>query len=69
VRFFAILALERLAGTRLGYDYSAPFEKRVASVERWRSYIRRGKHVPDAPATALRAGDQGDVVEQGGNPR
>jgi len=31
VRFFAILALERITGTRLGYDYAAPAPRRNAA--------------------------------------
>jgi HEAT repeat protein len=40
VRFYAILALERLTGTRLGYDYRAPEQQRQRAVERWRRYVQ-----------------------------
>ncbi len=40
VRFYAILALERLTGTRLGYDYRAPESRRALAVERWRRFVR-----------------------------
>ncbi|MCP4592535.1 MAG: HEAT repeat domain-containing protein [bacterium] len=40
VRFFAILALERLTGSRHGYDYAADAGHRRAAVERWR--VRSG---------------------------
>lgn len=43
VRFFAILALERLTGTRLGYDYSAAPGERRRAVERWRQYRGEGQ--------------------------
>ena len=39
VRFYAILALERLTGTRLGYDYGAPEMERRAGVDRWRRSV------------------------------
>ncbi len=38
VRFYAILALERLTGTRLGYRYQAPQREREKAIERWREY-------------------------------
>lgn len=39
VRFCAILALDKLTGTRLGFEYGAPAAERRASVERWRWYL------------------------------
>ncbi len=39
VRFYAILALDALTGTRLGYKYGGPEVERRASVERWRRYL------------------------------
>ena len=42
VRFYAILALERLTGTRLGYNYHASETERHRAVERWRQSVRRG---------------------------
>jgi len=39
VRMFAILALERLTGTRRGYDYHAPEVQRIRAVQRWRRYL------------------------------
>lgn len=41
VRFFAILALERLTGTRQGYEYYAPATERIRAIERWRRYLAR----------------------------
>jgi HEAT repeat protein len=39
VRFYAILALERLTGTRLGYEYHASEVERMRSVQRWRQRV------------------------------
>ena len=39
VRLFAILALEKLTGTRHGYDYHADQSLRQRAVERWRRYV------------------------------
>ena len=39
VRLFAILALEKLTGTRHGYDYHADQTLRWRAVERWRCYV------------------------------
>lgn len=41
VRFYAILALERLTGTRMGYDYRSPEAERWRSIERWRQQFNR----------------------------
>ena len=40
VRFFAILALERITGHRLGYEYRQPDAMRAKSVEIWREYLK-----------------------------
>lgn len=45
VRFFAIVALERITGKRFGYDYAKESRERAASVALWRAYIRRGEHL------------------------
>lgn len=47
VRFYAILALERIVGTRMGYDYANSDVERVRAVHRWREFVRRGGHVGD----------------------
>ena len=44
VRFYAILALDKITGQRLGYDYAKPLEARARSVELWRQYVRGGNH-------------------------
>jgi hypothetical protein len=41
VRFFAILALEKLTGQRMGYEYGKPLADRIAAVERWRAAVRQ----------------------------
>mgnify|MGYP005840835981 CR=1 FL=1 len=51
-RFFAILALERITGTRLGYDYAASAAERGRAVRRWQNYLRT------ASQPALSAGTQ-----------
>ena len=43
VRFFAILALEKITGRRFGYDYSMPDTARRKAVERWRAYVHQGR--------------------------
>ncbi|HAU38559.1 MAG TPA: hypothetical protein DCX07_12690 [Phycisphaerales bacterium] len=44
VRFYAILALERMTGQTLGYRYFAPAEERAEAAKRWRKWVqdRRG---------------------------
>ena len=42
VRFFAIIALDRITGQRFGYDYALPASQRARAVELWREYVRRG---------------------------
>jgi hypothetical protein len=39
VRMFTILALEKLTGTRHGYDYHADQTQRWRAVQRWRRYV------------------------------
>lgn len=39
VRFAAVVALERITGTRLGYRYGASAGERAAAVERWRRFL------------------------------
>ncbi|MCK6484049.1 MAG: HEAT repeat domain-containing protein [Phycisphaerae bacterium] len=39
VRFSAILALERLTGQRMGYQYSRPPETQSEAIRRWRRYV------------------------------
>ena len=39
VRFAAIMALEQMTGSRRGYLYYAPFERREPAVLRWQRYV------------------------------
>jgi len=51
VRFYAILALERITGDRLGYRYEESAAAQRPAVERWRNYARtRGAGGGEAPA-------------------
>lgn len=43
VRMLAILALERLTGERLGYDYAAPAWQRDPAVARWTAWAEAGQ--------------------------
>ena len=52
VRFYAILALDRLTGTRLGYEYGGSEVERRTSVERWRQFLvasRKSAETPEHP--------------------
>jgi HEAT repeat protein len=40
VRFYAILALAKITGKRMGYDYASPPSERAKAVERWRRSLR-----------------------------
>jgi hypothetical protein len=41
VRFYAVLALEKITGTRRGYDYAAPAWRRAVAVQRWRDWLEQ----------------------------
>lgn len=41
VRFYAILSLEKIVGTRMGYAYGAGEAERRRAVQRWREYVSR----------------------------
>ncbi len=60
-RLLAIAALERIAGTRLGYDHAAPEIERRAAVRRWVEWAE-AQELAIAPAEAdggrTRAGDR-----------
>ncbi len=51
VRFYAILALEKITGTRLGYDYAQPEAERNRAVKRWRNYVRTAGPPTSQPAS------------------
>ena len=44
VRFYALLALKQITGTTLGYHYRAPTVERQRAIQRWREYVRTGRH-------------------------
>lgn len=52
VRMYAILALERLTGERMGYSYAAPTGRRREAVETWRRYIARNHDGADSQVAA-----------------
>jgi len=64
VRFYAILALERIEGTRLGYDYAKNDMGRSQAVKRWRRYVRTGRHLS---AGSRKGGNESTVGGDGGN--
>ncbi len=53
VRFYAILALEKITGTRMGYDYRKPAQERALAVNRWRSFL------DSRPRAATQPGQEG----------
>jgi len=61
VRLYAILALERLCGTTLGYRYYDGEAARAAAVARWREARQRG-------AVALRSGPRPAPGSSGSAP-
>jgi HEAT repeat protein len=69
VRFFAILALDRITGQRLGFDYAQPPSRRAAAVERWRRYVRDRRTPGGLPADRTvqsAAGPTGDAAPRSG---
>jgi len=62
VRFFAILALEKITGRRFGYDYAKPDAGRCKAVAKWRAYVRS-----DHKDLAARRSEANSRVE-GGSP-
>lgn len=62
VRFYAILALERLTGDRMGYEYHKSPGQQVEAVNRWRRYAQGGA-AASRPAYAV---DRPDTQEPPG---
>jgi hypothetical protein len=54
VRVLAIVALERLTGERLGYNYGDPDPQRARAVKRWRAYLQGGGSSATQPAVSSR---------------
>jgi len=52
VRFFAIIALEKMCGTRMGYEYHDPPYVRSRAIAAWRRYLIQKAKVADADAVA-----------------
>ncbi len=50
VRMTAILSLERMTGTKRGYRYFEPWDKRQAAIRRWRDWLRDEQIEPVEPA-------------------
>jgi hypothetical protein len=55
VRFFSILALEKMTGSRRGYEYHAPWADRLRAVQTWRRYLSQLAAGTGAPTS--RPGD------------
>lgn len=49
VRFFAIIALEKLTGERFGYQYYDTEVERARAVARWRRYLEEHQPVASRP--------------------
>ena len=69
VRMFAILALEKLTGTRNGYVYYMPPDAQLSAIRRWRTFVREravaaAGHAPPVPSSSTAPG-AGDVRTAG----
>ncbi len=53
VRFAAIIALEKLTGMRLDYDYADDAEQRSRAVEAWRLYLTVRSEAGDTAPAAV----------------
>jgi hypothetical protein len=60
VRVYAIVALERITGTTMGYRHWDPPEKRQQAVERWRKWLaaQRPSSAAQPPASDAKEGTQ-----------
>jgi hypothetical protein len=67
VRFYAILGLERLTGTRLGYRYSGSVVQRRAAVERWRAFVAGAAE--ESASASVHAEEMSDPGMEGDGPR
>ncbi len=66
VRFYAILALERITGTRMGYDYGSSLAVRHEAIERWREAMNSGAF---ARATSRPAAEESRAARDGDGSR
>ena len=57
VRFFAIVALQKITGQTMGYDFYAPSPQRDAAIQRWRQWLQEGRPAlpPDRHSMAATA--------------
>ena len=65
VRFFAILALDRIVGQRMGFVYSQSDQQRAAAVSRWRQYLADGQQASSEQSGRRQAGQSGGVTSIG----
>lgn len=56
VRLYAIVALEKLTGTRLGYSYFSPPDQRREAVQAWRAHL--SQTAAESPQRRADAGSQ-----------
>jgi HEAT repeats len=72
VRFFAILALEKITGSRFGYDYGQPAWRRARAVEKWRLFVKdpQGAVAMDGQDRQRTGsgGETGQATERHGSP-
>jgi len=59
VRLVAILALERITGTRRGYRYQANELDREAAYQRWVQWLKAGRAQPPSTQPASRPAEAG----------
>jgi hypothetical protein len=66
VRFFAILALERMTGTRMGYSYHTRADQRLRAVQTWRRYLQQEAAQAGGAGGLITPGDVETTVDPGG---
>lgn len=54
VRLYSVNALERLCGTRYGYEYYDPPKERAQAVARWREALAAGEVTVSGPESTAR---------------
>ncbi len=64
VRFYAILALDKMTGTRLDYSYADPASRRRAAINGWRDYLVERQAEAAVPVAEAEA--QSDTDARGG---
>jgi hypothetical protein len=67
VRLYAIQALDRMTGQRLGYNYSDEPETRKASIKRWQQWLEHGETPAAIPAQ--HASGDGSLSQGGADGR